>query len=171
MSANSIPSPFVRATSLPANTCVSAAWMTRWSTASRGYVRSSGRVSAVASQVSSPSGSRARTKVGPITWPPQRSCEQRQLELALLACGEPQGDGVPPFGERHAFRKADVDVEPVDRRRRAQRDAGADLVSFERAALVERDVDAQARRRREREPRPEREQERRGHRDELRASE
>ena len=36
MSANSIPSPFRRATSLPANTCVSRGWRMRCSVSSRG---------------------------------------------------------------------------------------------------------------------------------------
>ena len=120
MSANSIPSPFVRATSLPANTCVSAAWMTRAALPRAGTSRNSGRVSAVVSQVEQPERV-ARADVGRADHVAAPALgAQRQLELALLACGEPQRDRVASLGERHAFRQAHVEVEAVDRRRRAR---------------------------------------------------
>ena len=73
--------------------------------ASRGYVRNSGRVSAVVSQVEQPERVARAQNVGPITCPPQRCASERQLELPLLARGEAQRDRVAPFDERHAVRE------------------------------------------------------------------
>ena len=171
MSANSIPSLFVRATSLPVKTCVSAG---RDDAAQHVLAR-------IRAQLGPRLGGRlpgeqadrvARAQVRrPDQVPAPARGAQRQLELAPLAGAEAKRDRVAPLRELDAVRKPGVQLETVDRRAGLEHDPRRHLVAFERALRLERDVDRQPRRCREREPGAESEQERGGQRDELRPRE
>ena len=114
-SANSIPSPTVRDTSSPVESCVARGEMMRRSASSRGKTRNSGRTSAIVSQARKPSGSKARTYTGPSTCPPQWAARRRQVELATLAGHEAERDRVAALGDLDRAGEPEVDVEPVDR--------------------------------------------------------
>ncbi len=73
MSAYSTPSPFVRATSLPASACVSSGARSRWIVSGLGYALRRCVCSKRASQVTSRSASRARMSTRPRSKTPQRA--------------------------------------------------------------------------------------------------
>ncbi len=76
---------------------------------------------------------------------PARAAEAER-ELSLLTRGEPQRDRVPSGDELDPAWEHDPDLQPVDRRLRANRDGGVELVALDGALAVEVDPRAKSRR-------------------------
>src|SRR5918996_4116583 len=170
MSAYSIPSPVLRATSLPVKALVSSGERIVLSDSGLGYAfRGRRRSNPLLPEHDADGIVDARVDLADVVDPPGRAPESDGNRLRL-PCHEPQDGGLGPVSGLHALGKLEPQLEAVDRRPRPRDDRRLDLLALQPAVPFERQVDLEPWV--PRDHRAEREEERERGRDdrELRAS-